>query len=105
MKLESGFIAGLMLIVCGCGIRARAPGQPSPDSQVVRPDKVTSFAALYGANCAGCHGADLHSTDREVPDLTDAVFKSHWVGKTIFEKFAEAAAAAAAPAGGGRNGG
>jgi len=58
MKLESGFIAGLMLIVCGCGIRARAPGQPSPDSQVVRPDKVTSFAALYGANCAGCHGAE-----------------------------------------------
>ena len=44
-------------------------------------------AAAYGANCAGCHGADLHSTDREVPDLTGRPFKDGWVSKTIFEKF------------------
>jgi len=58
MKIESGFIAGIALIVSGCGIRDGAPGQPSPDSQVTRPDKVTSFAVLFGANCAGCHGGE-----------------------------------------------
>jgi len=57
MKLESAPAAALAVVLCGCGIRDRAPGQPTPDSQVTRPDKVTSFAALYGANCAGCHGA------------------------------------------------
>ncbi len=58
MKLEAGPIAALTVIVSGCGVRDRAPGRPSPDSQVARPDKVTSFAPLYGANCAGCHGAE-----------------------------------------------
>jgi mono/diheme cytochrome c family protein len=55
MKLEAGLIAALTVVASGCGIRA--PGRPSPDSQVTRPDKVTSFSTLYGANCAGCHGA------------------------------------------------
>jgi len=49
-------VAGLALALYGCG--ARFPGQPSPDDQIQRPDKVTSFTALYGANCAGCHGAE-----------------------------------------------
>jgi len=58
MKLECAFIAGLMLATAACGAPDRFSGKPSPESQVVRPDKVTSFATLYGANCAGCHGAD-----------------------------------------------
>ena len=58
MRLESAFITGLILFLSACGIRDRAPGQPSMDAQVIRPDQVTSFAALYGANCAGCHGAE-----------------------------------------------
>ena len=57
MKLESGIVAGLLTVLAGCGTRSGVPGRPSPDSQVARPDQVTSFAALYGANCAGCHGA------------------------------------------------
>jgi len=56
MKLDFICIAPLVLAASACG--DRAPGQPAPDSQVVRPDQVTSFAALYGANCAGCHGAE-----------------------------------------------
>ncbi len=58
MKLEAGLVAALTVVVSGCELRDRAPGRPSPDSQVTRPDKVTSFATLYGANCAGCHGAE-----------------------------------------------
>lgn len=56
MKIESGFIA--VIALTACGMRDRVPGQPSPDSRVARPDQVTSFATLYGTNCAGCHGAE-----------------------------------------------
>ena len=56
MKLDFTCIALFALAASACG--DRAPGQPAPDSQVVRPDQVTSFATLYGANCAGCHGAE-----------------------------------------------
>jgi cytochrome c oxidase cbb3-type subunit 3 len=56
MTLERGFIAGLTLAAAACGSRNGFSGKPSPYSQVVRPDKVTSFATLYGTNCAGCHG-------------------------------------------------
>jgi mono/diheme cytochrome c family protein len=34
-----------------------APGRPSEDTRVLPPDELTDFAALYGQNCAGCHGA------------------------------------------------
>jgi mono/diheme cytochrome c family protein len=54
--MKPGSVATLVLLLSGCALRA--PGQPAPGSQVVRPDQVTSFAALYGANCAGCHGAE-----------------------------------------------
>jgi len=58
MKREASLAAALAVVVSGCGVRGRAPGRPSPDSQVTPPDKVTAFAQLYGANCAGCHGAE-----------------------------------------------
>jgi mono/diheme cytochrome c family protein len=43
--------------------------------------------AAYDANCATCHGGDLRSSDREVPNLSDRWFRSGWVGKTVAEKF------------------
>jgi len=54
--MRAGLAAALTVVASGCDIRA--PGRPAPDSQVPRPDKVTSFAVLYAANCAGCHGAE-----------------------------------------------
>ena len=36
--------AFVAVVASGCDIRA--PGRPAPDSQVPRPDKVTSFAVL-----------------------------------------------------------
>jgi len=56
MKLRSSVTAGLLALAAACENRDGLPGRPSPDSQVARPDQVTSFSALYGANCAGCHG-------------------------------------------------
>jgi len=34
------------------------PGRPTQAELPLRPTNVTDFAALYGENCAGCHGAD-----------------------------------------------
>ena len=42
---------------------------------------------VYQARCATCHGADLHSTDPEAPDLTDGAFRFGWQGKTIANQF------------------
>ena len=43
--------------------------------------------AAYQRVCASCHGADLHSTEPEAPDLTEGSFKFGWQGKTIAERF------------------
>lgn len=43
----------LALAVPACG---RLPGKPDPASRYQRPDEIRSFATLYAANCAGCHG-------------------------------------------------
>lgn len=41
----------------------------------------------YMANCASCHGEDLHSVLSTAPDLTGSVFKYGWVGQTVGAKF------------------
>ena len=43
-----------MTLFVGC----RMPGKPGNDAEVPRPEQVTNFDALYGSNCAGCHGAN-----------------------------------------------
>ena len=42
-----------VLVLAGC---SRIPGRPGPGPEVVRPDEVLDFAALYKTNCAACHG-------------------------------------------------
>jgi len=34
------------------------PGKPKPSDQAPLPSQVMAFGALYGTNCAGCHGTD-----------------------------------------------
>ena len=41
----------------------------------------------YRKVCASCHGADLHSTEAEAPELTDGAFKFGWQGMTRAERF------------------
>jgi cytochrome c oxidase cbb3-type subunit 3/ubiquinol-cytochrome c reductase cytochrome c subunit len=41
------------LAIAGC---MAAPGKPGPGPEVPRPEDVSSFATLYGQNCAACHG-------------------------------------------------
>jgi cytochrome c oxidase cbb3-type subunit III len=40
--------------MAGCNL----PGRPEPGPEVRRPETEMSFDKLYGANCAGCHGAN-----------------------------------------------
>jgi cytochrome c oxidase cbb3-type subunit 3 len=39
--------------VCGC---VSAPGRPASGDTPIVPSEILDFNALYGANCAGCHG-------------------------------------------------
>jgi len=48
-------LLGVLWAVGGCG---RLPGKPAPGPEVPRPESVLDPVVLYGANCAGCHGAD-----------------------------------------------
>jgi cytochrome c oxidase cbb3-type subunit 3 len=43
-----------VVMLSGC----KLPGKPEEGPEVPRPDQVMSFDALYGNNCAGCHGAN-----------------------------------------------
>ncbi len=46
-------LACLAALTAGC---EHAPGYPP--APIARPSEVTDFAALYGGNCAACHGAN-----------------------------------------------
>jgi cytochrome c oxidase cbb3-type subunit 3/ubiquinol-cytochrome c reductase cytochrome c subunit len=52
-----------MVLLVGCG---------HPPEQYTLPDQVTDFSALYGANCAGCHGQNGHNG--AVRPLNDALY-------------------------------
>ena len=43
------------VVLAGCDWM---PGKPTEAERPVVPDQVMDFAALYGHQCAGCHGAD-----------------------------------------------
>jgi cytochrome c oxidase cbb3-type subunit 3/ubiquinol-cytochrome c reductase cytochrome c subunit len=46
------FPACIATVLIGCGHRTE---------QYILPDQITDFSALFGSNCAGCHGRDGHS--------------------------------------------
>jgi mono/diheme cytochrome c family protein len=59
-----------LLLSAGCNW----PGKPDPANRPVPKNRVVKFTALYGENCAGCHGAD-GKMGPSVP-LNDPVFRS-----------------------------
>ena len=72
----------------GIGVSHAQPAPPtSTAAGVFTEEQAKRGAAAYNANCATCHGAELRSTDREIPRLSDKSFNFSWVGKTIAEKF------------------
>jgi cytochrome c oxidase cbb3-type subunit III len=55
MKRSCWLLVAALLAAEGCG---RLPGKPAPGPEVPRPDSILDPVVLYGANCAGCHGAE-----------------------------------------------
>lgn len=50
----AGWRTLVVLALAGCNL----PGKPKAGPEVPRPEEVFRFETLYGANCAGCHGAN-----------------------------------------------
>jgi mono/diheme cytochrome c family protein len=57
MSARAAWVGAAMaaLLLAGCDAM---PGRPTAADREVLPTQVTSFSALYGRNCAGCHGAE-----------------------------------------------
>lgn len=53
MKPRWAPIAASLVLLAACDA---APGRPAKTSEAPAPNEVVDFRALYGANCAGCHG-------------------------------------------------
>jgi cytochrome c oxidase cbb3-type subunit 3/ubiquinol-cytochrome c reductase cytochrome c subunit len=58
----------LVVLAGGCDV----PGKPREADRPVASDQITSFDALYGTRCAGCHGVD--GKLGPAPSLNDPVF-------------------------------
>lgn len=79
--------AAICIISVVSGGLALAQNPKSTAAGVFTEEQARKGEAAYQANCATCHGADLRSTDPEVPGLTGNSFKGNWLGKTVGEKF------------------
>ena len=75
------FVLGLSLT------HAQPAGTKSTASGVFTAAQAKDGERAFQAKCATCHGADLHSTDAEAPDLTEGAFRFGWQGKTIANRF------------------
>ena len=79
-------IAALAFLLGVCVAHAQQPPR-STSSGVFTAEQAKNGERVYQAQCATCHGADLHITEPEAPDLTDGAFKFGWQGKTIADRF------------------
>jgi mono/diheme cytochrome c family protein len=56
-SLRYSYLAAMvsMIVLTGC---SSPPGQSREGSEIIAPNEVTDFRALYVENCAGCHGSE-----------------------------------------------
>jgi len=75
-----GSAALATFVLVGCDAM---PGRPRQADHPVLPSQVMAFSALYGQNCAGCHGAEGHLgaggalTEPQINALVSEMLK-HW---------------------------
>jgi mono/diheme cytochrome c family protein len=87
-KMKPVVVFGSLLLLLGMpDARAQQTGAKSTASGVFTSEQAKNGERAFQAKCATCHGADLHSTDPEAPDLTEGAFKFGWQGKTIANRF------------------
>jgi cytochrome c553 len=81
-------VLGSLLLLLGISItQAQQAGKKTTASGVFTAEQAKSGERAFQARCASCHGADLHSTEPEAPDLTEGAFRFGWDGKTIANRF------------------
>jgi mono/diheme cytochrome c family protein len=80
-------ISASLLLLATAVTQAQQAGKKSTASGVFTAAQAKAGESAFQAKCATCHGADLHSTDPEAPDLTEGAFKFGWDGKTIANRF------------------
>jgi mono/diheme cytochrome c family protein len=80
-------VASLLFILATSITHGQPAGTRSTASGVFTPEQAKNGEQAFQDKCAGCHGADLHSTDPEAPDLTEGAFRFGWQGKTIANRF------------------
>jgi cytochrome c oxidase cbb3-type subunit 3 len=56
MKYRAILPSLVPFVVLFCVSCNGSPGQPGPDSTIVRPSEILDFDVLYSQNCAACHG-------------------------------------------------
>jgi len=70
VKRNAWALIVVVTLTAGCDVDL--PGRPRPGDRPVRADQDVRFSALYGQNCAGCHGAE--GKLGPAPPLNDALF-------------------------------
>jgi cytochrome c553 len=80
-------IGSLLLLFASSVTQAQQAGAKSTASGVFTAAQAKSGELAFQAKCATCHGADLHSTEPEAPDLTEGAFRFGWQGKTIANRY------------------
>jgi cytochrome c553 len=87
-KMKKGIVVGALLLLLGASVSfAQQTGARSTASGVFTAEQAKDGERAFQAKCATCHGADLHSTEPEAPDLTESAFKFGWQGKTLADRF------------------
>jgi mono/diheme cytochrome c family protein len=84
IKIKIAVVAGASLAVIGA-FRSATGAQGASRSVwdgVYTEEQAKRGAALYGRECASCHGSDLTGAD-EVPALSGPAFLANWDGLTV----------------------
>jgi cytochrome c553 len=84
--MKTAVMFGALLFTLGI-THAQQASTRSTASGVFTAEQAKEGERAFQAKCATCHGADLHSTDPEAPDLTEGAFRFGWQGKTIASRY------------------
>jgi mono/diheme cytochrome c family protein len=83
-KIKIAVVAGASLAAVGAFRSATGAQEPSRSvwDGVYTEEQAKRGAALYGRECASCHGTDLTGAD-EIPALSGPAFLANWDGLTL----------------------